>query len=156
MQPGRSTNSDEDDEDDGEYIPPADTHGWCLIRASVLLMLTALIDSDDKQSLRAKRARTEDLSQIPPVIDGAERKRYEYSSLSRMFLIHYVRSASAALWSDFQASVASSSTTRTPLETSGPAKLIKIEKRYRFAGEDVVYVLLSHLMSPCTNPSVEG
>jgi hypothetical protein len=48
----------------------------------VLLMLTALIDSDDKQNTRAKRARTEDPSQIPPVIDEAERKRYENSSLS--------------------------------------------------------------------------
>jgi len=52
------------------------------------------------------------------------------------------RQARAALWADFQTSVSSSS--KTP-ETTAPTlpspKLVKVEKRHRFAGEDVVEVV---------------
>ncbi|KII91235.1 hypothetical protein PLICRDRAFT_105952 [Plicaturopsis crispa FD-325 SS-3] len=70
-------------------------------------------DSDDER--KVKRART--ASPEPPIEDAEDQKK-----------------AREALWADFQASVSAP-------QKSGPPKLVKIEKRYRFAGEEVVEVV---------------
>ena len=57
------------------------------------------------------------------------------------YLIEYVSTRDAlarlreALWEDFKASVESPSATTTVAQP--PPKMVKIEKRYRFAGEEV-------------------
>ncbi|KAH9943557.1 bucentaur or craniofacial development-domain-containing protein [Amylocystis lapponica] len=71
--------------------------------------------SDDERN--AKRARTS--PPPPPQADEAEQQRTR-----------------AALWSEFRASVAQPSPSAPP----EPKRTVKIEKRFRFAGEEVVEV----------------
>lgn len=59
--------------------------------------------------------------------------------LTNTFMKHWAYRARAALWADFQASVGSSSKTSDDADaTPRTKKLVKIEKRHRFAGEEVV------------------
>lgn len=68
--------------------------------------------------------------------DPEEKKR---SVLFKSFCLYSIKihSKGEALWAEFQASVSNAK----PSETSATAvKMVKIEKRYRFAGDEVVYV----------------
>ncbi|TDL19577.1 hypothetical protein BD410DRAFT_791959 [Rickenella mellea] len=70
--------------------------------------------SDDERESKRNRTKSPDLSEE---------------------MIAAQKQARAALWADFQASV---STPPPPKSELAPPKMVKIEKRYRFAGEDVV------------------
>jgi hypothetical protein len=46
-----------------------------------------------------------------------------------------------ALWASFQASVSETGTQKSKPDTPSEEKMIKVQKRYRFAGEEVTWVI---------------
>ncbi|RDB27514.1 Craniofacial development protein 1 [Hypsizygus marmoreus] len=78
-------------------------------------------ESSEDEEPNSKRPRTSESSPQPPEQDEAEKKK-----------------ARDALWSSFQASIA---TPPSRSEPEPPKEMVKIEKRYKFAGEDVVEVV---------------
>lgn len=68
--------------------------------------------------------------------DEATKQRYLYFPLRDVGRAAYTsRSKREALWAEFQASLSAPSPSGHGAE---PKKTVKIEKRFRFAGEDVV------------------
>lgn len=89
--------------------------------------------SSEEDEPENKRART---SSPAPVEDPAEEKKYVHVHClyaSSISIDATQLRARDALWAEFQASVAN-----PPTRPPEPAKMVKIVKRFRFAGEDVV------------------
>ncbi|KAF8970146.1 bucentaur or craniofacial development-domain-containing protein [Flammula alnicola] len=79
-------------------------------------------DSDSEQSEQEDNGKTVDVSATEKPVDEGERKR-----------------AREALWSSFQASAANAS--KCPDQQAPPRKMIKIQRRYLFAGDEVIDVV---------------
>ncbi|KLO11384.1 hypothetical protein SCHPADRAFT_891606 [Schizopora paradoxa] len=87
------------------------------------------VPAGDESSDDEERAKKDDAPVKESGEDEVEKKEKE-------------RKARAALWEDFQASVSSSSKVPENAETGPkPPVMVKIEKRHRFAGEEVVEVV---------------
>ncbi len=90
-------------------------------------------ESDAEKSLEGSHTAT-----LTTVEDPEEKKRYiqvqAISHLPCQLLIVLTYSKRDALWAEFQTSV----TNVKPPEYAIPPKTVKIEKRYRFAGDEVM------------------
>ncbi|KAF5352204.1 hypothetical protein D9758_009188 [Tetrapyrgos nigripes] len=114
---------DSDSEDDGDYVPPAQGGSSFLrfmLKAKLILNEVDSSDSESEGEPVNKRPRT-----ASPTPEDAEAKK----------------KAREELWKSFKDSINAETSDVTPNDVSQTVKLVKIEKRYRFAGEDIVEVV---------------
>ena len=130
---GASIYHNSDSEDDLDYVPEGEEHGVITtLFYRELPNQTFHLDSDGSVERDTKRPRVG--SPPPTQEDLAAAKRCGYVFLCEKYLNSC--SVRQALWAQFQDSVNAPSS--LPPAESEPKRTVKVEKRHRFAGEDVV------------------
>jgi hypothetical protein len=131
--PTTTSAKQESDSEDLDYVP--EDHGMTSSRTMSYSPLStpSVSDSDNSEERNAKRPRIGHEGPPSTQEELPINKRCGIIFLNETFLDK--RSERQALWAKFQASV-STPTPKAP--GSGPKRMVTIEKRHRFAGEDVV------------------
>ncbi|KAF8965088.1 bucentaur or craniofacial development-domain-containing protein [Flammula alnicola] len=112
--------NESDSDEDEDYIPPEGR------------------DSDSEQSEQEDNGKSVDVSATEKPVDEGERKRQ---------VVHWRYLLSYEIFTfDFQASAAN--TSKSPDQQAPPRKMIKIQRRYLFAGDEVIDVVEVHEDSP--------
>jgi hypothetical protein len=140
MCPAQRNNSDS--EDDADYVPP--THEREVASAfpqkGPLLTHTSEPDSDSSENESHPRGKVAELTTTKPEESENNQKYTKSTSVMHKELMSTRREA---IWASFQASLAPSEDKAR--EPTGK-KLVKVQKRYLFAGEYTTYVLSFSLL----------
>jgi hypothetical protein len=143
--------STDSEDDDGEFIPGNYFIVLFTACTDITLYTDSLSDSTDDEHSEAEH-NGDNNTVTSPELDESERKKYKMTARLSIIDTQLSSRARDKLWAEFQASVAVPPVPSVPEEQ--PKNLVKVVKRYRFAGEDVMYVSSYIFSSACsTNPT---